>query len=272
MIDSYAVIGNPISHSKSPLIHTLFSRQTNQSLRYDAILAPPDGFQLAVTKFRQQGGKGMNVTVPFKLEAYRLSTQLTERARIAQAVNTLRFDDQEILGDNTDGAGLVRDIEYNLSTPIANKRILLMGAGGAARGVILPLLKQSPSMLAIANRSPHKAQTLQQQFSPYGQTMAGDYISFSGQCFDIVINATSASLQDALPALPLHIFAHGSLAYDMMYGKEPTRFLKFAQQQGADQLADGLGMLVEQAAESFLLWRGIRPETRSIIAMLKSQT
>ncbi|MEK7844386.1 MAG: shikimate dehydrogenase, partial [Pseudomonadota bacterium] len=154
MLDSYAVIGNPISHSKSPLIHTAFSQQTHQSMQYAAILAPLDGFQAAVANFRQQGGKGLNVTVPFKLEAYRLSTRLTERASIAQAVNTLKFENDEILGDNTDGAGLVRDITLNLGIPLATKRILLMGAGGAARGVILPLLQQKPSVLAIANRTP----------------------------------------------------------------------------------------------------------------------
>lgn len=271
MLDSYAVIGNPISHSKSPLIHTTFAQQTNQSMQYSALLAPLDGFQTTVTSFRQQGGKGLNVTVPFKLEAFQLATRLTERASIAQAVNTLKFEHNEILGDNTDGAGLVRDIELNLSISIAAKRILLLGAGGAARGVILPLLQQKPAMLAIANRTPHKAETLQQQFNSYGNMVAGDFMRFSDEHFDLIINATSASLHDALPELPARIFSHVTLAYDMMYRHEPTAFLKFAQQNGARQIADGIGMLVEQAAESFFVWRGIRPQTKPVITMLKSQ-
>jgi len=272
MLDSYAVIGNPISHSKSPFIHTTFAQQTNQSIQYGALLAPLDGFQMTVTNFRQQGGKGLNVTVPFKLEAFQLATRLTERATIAQAVNTLKFENDEILGDNTDGAGLVRDIELNLGIPIASKRILLMGAGGAARGVILPLLQQKPSILAIANRTLHKAEALQQQFIAHGNLVSGDFMHFSDEHFDIIINATSASLHDALPELPARVFAQTTLAYDMMYHHEPTRFLKFAHQHGARQLADGIGMLVEQAAESFFVWRGIRPQTKSIIAMLKSKT
>ncbi len=271
MLDSYAVIGNPISHSKSPLIHKNFAQQTEQSMQYDALLAPLDGFEATVESFRQHGGKGMNVTVPFKLEAYRLATRLTERATIAQAVNTLKFENDEILGDNTDGAGLVRDIECNLGIPLAEKRILLLGAGGAARGVILPLLQQNPSLLAIANRTPEKAVALQEQFSPYGNSVAGDFMHFSDAHFDIIINATSASLHDALPEIPAGVFAQATLAYDMMYRQEPTRFLKFAQQNGTHQIADGIGMLVEQAAESFLLWRGIRPQTKPVIAMLKSQ-
>ncbi len=271
MLDSYAVIGNPISHSQSPLIHTTFSHQTDQAMQYEAILAQKNGFPAAVTAFRQQGGKGMNVTIPFKLEAYQLSTRLTERARLAQAVNTFRFDGNQILGDNTDGAGLVRDIESNLDVPIATKRVLLLGAGGAARGAILPLLEQKPSVLAIANRTIHKAHTLHQQFISYGHIVSGDFMDFSGEHFDIIINATSASLHDALPELSPSNFTHQSLAYDMMYSNKPTRFLEFAKQQGVNHLADGIGMLVEQAAESFFLWRGIRPKTKSVIAMLQSK-
>ena len=179
MPDLYAVIGNPISHSKSPLIHTAFAQQTNQSMQYDARLAPLDGFMLAVENFRQQGGKGLNVTVPFKLEAHHLSTHLTERAKIAQAVNTLKFENNGISGDNTDGAGLIRDIESNLGVSIAARRILLLGAGGAARGVILPLLQQNPALLAIVNRTPHKAEALQQQFTSHGPIVAGDLM---GRC------------------------------------------------------------------------------------------
>ncbi|GJL75728.1 shikimate dehydrogenase [Nitrosomonas sp.] len=270
MTDRYAVVGNPIAHSKSPLIHSMFARQTRQDMRYDAMLAPLDGFKTTADTFRQLGGKGMNVTVPFKLEAHQLATGLTERAGIAQAVNTLKFEDGQILGDNTDGAGLVQDIIGNLNMPITGKHILLMGAGGAARGVILPLLQQKPAMLAIANRTPQKAVALQKQFIQHGQTDAGDYAHFAGKRFDIIINATAASLNDALPALPPGIFAADALAYDMMYSAEPTRFLKYAEKQGVHHLADGIGMLVEQAAESFHLWRGIRPETKDIIAQLKN--
>ena len=270
-LDAYAVIGNPISHSKSPLIHTAFAQQTDQAMRYDAILSPQNEFQQTVSSFHQQGGKGINVTVPFKIEAYELATHLTKRAQMAQAVNTLKFEDHEILGDNTDGAGLVCDITKNLNIPIEAKRILLMGAGGAARGVILPILQHNPTILAIANRTPQKAQALQQQFATHGEIVAGEFMDFSGEQFDIIINATSASLHDALPALPERIFANNSLAYDMMYSLEPTSFLLFAKQNGASHLADGMGMLVEQAAESFFLWRGIRPETKSVIAKLKQQ-
>lgn len=269
MNDSYAVIGNPIAHSKSPLIHAAFAQQTHQSMCYSALLAPLDAFQATVENFRAQGGKGLNVTVPFKLEAYRLSTRLTERARIAQAVNTLKFENSEILGDNTDGVGLVRDIETNLGIAIGGKRILLMGAGGAARGVIFPLLQKNPALLAIANRTSHKAEALQEYFGAYGAVTSGDFMHFAGEKFDIVINATSASLHDECPELPDDIFTKTILVYDMVYGREPTHFLKLAQQNGAEQISDGIGMLVEQAAESFYLWRNIRPETKPVIAMLK---
>ena len=271
MNDRYAVIGNPISHSKSPLIHAAFAHQTHQAIRYDALLSPLDSFQATVRHFQEQGGKGLNITVPFKLEAYQLATRLTDRAASAQAANTLKFDQQEILGDNTDGAGLVRDIECNLGIPFANKRILLMGAGGAARGVILPMLQQQPSLLAIANRTPEKARALEQLFSAHGQLMTSDYATLRTQQFDIIINATSASLNDALPELPPELFEGTMLVYDMMYGPDLTRFLKYAQQHGAQRLADGLGMLVEQAAESFFIWRGIRPQTHPVISMLQSR-
>lgn len=268
MPDLYAVIGNPISHSKSPIIHTEFALQTKQNMQYSALIAPLDDFVETVKTFREQGGKGMNITVPFKLEAFELSTQLTERAKLAQAVNTLKFDGDQLLGDNTDGTGLARDITINLNTTIAAKRILLMGAGGAARGVILPLLEHQPIVLAIANRTVKKAQDLKQQFDGYGHLKAGNYADFVDGDFDIIINATSASLDGELPQLPAGLFNNNSLAYDMMYSNEPTRFLIFAKQQGVKHLADGVGMLVEQAAESFFLWRGIRPNTKNIIHLL----
>ncbi len=269
MSDLYAVIGNPIAHSKSPFIHTEFSRQTRQDMQYEALLAPLDGFIKSANEFSQQGGKGMNVTVPFKLKAYKLATRLTERANMAQAVNTLKFNKDYILGDNTDGIGLKRDITLNLGIKIENKRILLMGAGGAARGVILPLLEDKPKLLVLANRTKNKAHVLHQQFAAHGQLESGNFVDLSGKKFDIIINATSASLQDALPPLPSGIFCNKSLAYDMMYSNRLTPFLQFAQQQGATYLSDGVGMLVEQAAESFFLWRGIRPQTKRVIDMLK---
>jgi shikimate dehydrogenase len=269
-VDLYAVIGNPVAHSKSPLIHAAFARETGQEMRYDAILAPEDEFAATVASFRQRGGKGLNVTVPFKLEACRIADRLTERADAAHAVNTLALGYDGILGDNTDGMGLVRDIASNLKFTLTSARILLMGAGGAARGVLLPLLQNQPRMLMIANRTRSKADELQHRFSRYGVVMSADYADLKGQQFDLVINSTSASLKGELPALPPGVFADGSLAYDMMYGTGRTPFLKFAQEQGAARLADGFGMLVEQAAESFFVWRGVRPKTAPVIEILKS--
>jgi shikimate dehydrogenase len=268
MPDYYAVIGNPIAHSKSPWIHAEFSRRTGQDMRYEALLAPPDGFTAAVAHFRQRGGKGMNITVPFKREAYAISHRLTKRARAAGAVNTLTFTDDEILGDNTDGVGFMQDILVNLGFSVTAKRVLLMGAGGAARGVILPLLERAPGMLAIVNRTRGKADELRQQFSSAGNIVSGDYADIREETFDLVINATSSSLHGQLPALPTGIFARGSMAYDMVYGDGRSIFLQFAKQHGASRLADGIGMLVEQAAESFFLWRGIKPVTEPVIEML----
>lgn len=269
MIDQYAVIGNPIAHSKSPLIHAEFARQTGQELSYIPLLAPLDGFVETVRQFARGGGKGMNVTVPFKQEAFRFATKLTQRAELAGAVNTLKFDGEDVLGDNTDGAGLVKDITVNLDYEIGGKDILLMGAGGAARGVLLPLLLEKPNSVTIANRTPQKAEDLARHFAPYGKVRASDYAALAGERFDLIINATSSSLNDELPPLPPRIMAPGALAYDMMYGKGLTAFLAFAESQGVSRLADGLGMLVEQAAESFYLWRGLRPETRPVIEMLR---
>jgi len=269
MPNLYAVFGNPIVHSKSPLIHAAFARQTGEDIRYAAQRAPVDGFAAAVDVFRGAGGCGANVTVPFKLEAYRYANELTERAKLAQAVNTLKFDGEHVLGDNTDGAGLVRDIESNLGFTIAGKDVLLMGAGGAARGVLLPLLACKPQSLTIANRTPQKAHELAQHFAAYGAVRASDYASLAGDRYDLVINATSSSLNDELPPLPPRLFAPGALAYDMMYGKGLTPFLAFAEVHQAQILADGLGMLVEQAAEAFYVWRGVRPETHPVIEQLR---
>ncbi|MDO9100917.1 MAG: shikimate dehydrogenase [Candidatus Nitrotoga sp.] len=290
MTDRYAVIGNPISHSKSPLIHTQFADQTGQDLSYEAVLAPLDGFRDSVLAFRDRGGRGMNVTIPFKFEAFQLATQLTVRAQAAQAVNTLKFDGTEIIGDNTDGAGLVADIERNLDFILQGKRVLLMGAGGAAYGVALPLLNAGAT-ITVANRTEDKAHKLAAVFAAHGPIQGGSYIELAGSQFDCVINATSSSLADSLPPLPRGeiapppsshntsftigenakrggIFAPDALAYDMMYGKE-TPFLLFAKEQGAARLADGLGMLVEQAAESFFLWRNVRPDTVPVITNLR---
>ncbi len=241
-------------------------------MHYTPLLAPLNGFRQTVLDFRKNSGKGMNITVPFKFEAYTLATRLTDRARAAHAVNTFRFEaKEEILGDNTDGVGLVRDIEINLNFPLAGKQILLMGAGGAASGVILPLLQQQPCLLAIANRTPEKAVILQQQFANHGPIAAGSYQDFAGQRFDLVINATSASLHNELPPIPPDLFHGTALAYDMLYSSRLTPFLELARAEGVEHLADGAGMLVEQAAESFLLWHGIRPETRIVISQLRDE-
>lgn len=269
MTDIYAVIGNPIAHSKSPEIHARFAAQTGQDIDYRRLLAPLDDFAGTVAAFIAAGGKGANVTVPFKLEAFALATRLTPRAQAAGAVNTLKFDGDAILGDNTDGVGLVADIVRNAGVALAGRRILLLGAGGAARGVILPLLQQAPAELVIANRTAAKALALAQEFAAQGPILACDFADLAGP-FDIVINATAASLAAALPPIPARVFSPACFAYDMMYGKEPTVFMRFAAQHGAT-VRDGLGMLVEQAAESFLLWRGVRPATAPVLAQLRSQ-
>ncbi len=265
MPDIYAVFGNPVAHSKSPLIHAAFARQTGQDMTYSALLAPLDGFRESVAEFRKDGASGANVTVPFKEQAYALATRHTPRALAAGAANTLKFEVDGILGDNTDGAGLVRDLIVNLGVVIAGKRILLMGAGGAARGVIQPLLDQQPAQLFIVNRTPEKAIDLACAFAA-GGVRGGGYAELSGE-FDVVINATAASLANDLPPLPDSIFAPDALAYDMMYGRD-TPFLAFARAHGA-RAADGLGMLVEQAAEAFNLWRGVRPDTATVIRSLR---
>jgi len=263
MTDRYAVFGNPIAHSKSPRIHALFAQQTGQDMNYAAILAPRDGFVASIRDFVAGGGRGANVTVPFKEEAFRLATELTPRAQAAGAVNTLSFDAGRIRGDNTDGAGLVRDIAHNLGTTIAGRRILILGAGGAARGVILPLLEQQPAAIFVANRTAEKAAGLAATFEIDG----GGFDALAGRSFDLVINATSAGLTDAALPLPAAVFAPGCLAYEMLYGRD-TPFMIQARAAGAT-VADGLGMLVEQAAEAFCVWRGIRPDTAPVLAELR---
>jgi shikimate dehydrogenase len=273
--DRYAVVGNPVAHSKSPFIHAQFARQTGEDIEYGRLLAPLDGFPATVEAFRRGGGRGLNVTVPFKLEAYALATWRSEPALDAEAVNVLKFIEERIEGYNTDGVGLVRDLESNLGFPIAGRRVLLMGAGGAAQGAMGPLLAAAPAALAIGNRTADKAQRLAERFArsgrfPRTRLTGSDYAALAGQAFDLVVNATSASLADTAPALPAGVFAPGSMGYDMMYGKGLTPFLGLARAQGAARLADGIGMLVEQAAESFLIWRGVRPRTDDVIAQLQS--
>ena len=263
MTDRYAVIGHPISHSKSPEIHKLFAEQTGEDISYVAIEAPLGGFAETIDRLRLEGYKGCNVTVPFKFEAFELAKRRSERAQTAQAVNTLKFDG-DIFGDNTDGAGLVRDIEKNLGKKLEGKRVLLMGAGGASYGVALPLL-QTHCMLTVANRTIEKAIKLASAFQGI---QASNYADLAGRQFDVIINATSSGLTDDLPPLPQGVFADGALAYDMMYGKE-TPFMAFARANGAT-VADGLGMLIEQAAEAFYIWRGVRPDTQPVIETLRS--
>ncbi|WP_027849122.1 shikimate dehydrogenase [Marinospirillum minutulum] len=273
MLDQYAVFGNPIAHSKSPQIHTWFAQQTKQSLDYKAILVPEDDFEASAKSFFARGGLGANVTVPFKLDALVFADTLSPRARRAGAVNTLQLGkNKQIYGDNTDGVGLVRDLTNNLGFSLAGKKVLLVGAGGAARGVIEPLLNAGIAQLKIANRTPEKAQQLVKIFhglQPETQLSSSNWAALEANQFDLIINATSSSLAGDLPPLPDHLFSKQSLAYDLMYSQQPTPFMLWAKQQGATQVADGLGMLVEQAAEAFFLWRQVRPATQAVLEKLR---
>lgn len=270
MTDQYAVIGHPISHSKSPLIHEAFARQTGQDIRYEKLLAPLDGFAEMVHSLKAKGYMGANVTVPFKFEALAICSELSERAEAAGAVNTLIFSQNAIRGDNTDGIGLVNDVLYNLQVEIKDKRVLLLGAGGAAQGVLLPLLQQQPAQLTIANRQVDKAHFMMQKIASQFSIQNVSVCEYSvlNQPFDMVINATSAGLTNAALPISMDVFSKHTLAYDMMYGKE-TPFMVQAASQGA-RVADGLGMLVEQAAEAFYLWRGVRPLTAPVIAVIRA--
>jgi shikimate dehydrogenase len=272
MPDRYAVIGNPVEHSLSPVIHAAFARAMGQDVSYRKILAPTDGFVAAVCKFRDEGGKGLNVTLPFKHAAWRFVRACSPQAAGAGAVNTIEFLPDGTFGHNTDGVGLVRDLRDNLGCPIWDKRVLMMGAGGAAYGVMEPLLREEPRMIVVANRTLEKALGLVRHFKERPATSAHEMTACSyeylrSEKFDLIVNATSAGLNEAMPPLPHDIFAPGALAYDMVYGRM-TPFLSFAQDH-AVRASDGLGMLVEQAAESFLIWRGVRPETASVIEMLR---
>lgn len=272
MVDKYAVFGNPISHSKSPQIHRAFAQQTGQNLSYRAHKVAKDKFASAATTFFNNAGKGLNVTVPFKLEAFNFSDDLSDRARRAGAVNTLELKaDGRIYGDNTDGAGLVADICENLGWKIANRRVLLLGAGGAIRGILEPVIKQQPSHLVIVNRTVSKAQTLVNSFNDLGDVRACSFEALEANQFDLIINGTSASLAGELPPLPSDLISDDGCCYDMMYSATPTPFMRWGAENLAWAVADGLGMLVEQAAESFYLWRGVRPRTGAVIDAIRSE-
>jgi shikimate dehydrogenase len=278
-LDRYVVIGNPVSHSKSPLIHACFAEQTGQDMQYSTLLAETGQFAGTVDKFFAGDGKGANVTVPFKQEAFALVNTLTPEAETAGAVNTLFLDARNNLcGHNTDGIGLVQDVIGNHGGSLANMKILVLGAGGATRGLLQPVMAQQPAMICIANRTVSKAEDLAQVFSiktnaPDNTVIAGcGYADLEGNTFDWIINATSASLQGELPPLPEGILTTSTWCYDLMYSNEPTPFCRWAQSARAAKVMDGLGMLVEQAAESFLLWRGIRPHTAEILARLRQDS
>lgn len=275
MSDRYAVIGNPVEHSLSPRIHAAFARASGQDMVYDRILGPLEGFQATALAFRDAGGKGLNVTLPFKHEAWELADGHSDYARGARAVNTLVFADGRIAGHNTDGIGLTRDLRDNLGCAMRGRRVLLMGAGGAVYGVMGALLRELPRELVVANRTLEKAATLVDHFADLHQLAADGvsarpYAALAGRRFDVVINATSTGLADVMPPLPRDVFAPAALAYEMVYGRE-TVFMKFAAECGA-RAADGLGMLVEQAAESFFIWRGVRPDTAPVIQALRRKS
>lgn len=270
-IERYAVFGNPIKHSRSPQIHAAFAAQTGQHISYRTQLIELGGFANAAREFFNGGGKGCNITVPFKLDAFAFADELSGRARRAGAVNTLAIQtDGSIYGDNTDGIGIVRDIDQNLAWEIGGKRVLIAGAGGAARGILEPLLKRHPSLLIVANRTMEKAQQLAREFSDLGEVRACSFEALNGNQFDLVINATSAGLRGELPPLPSNLLNDGCCCYDMAYGAAPTPFMRWAAREAAWAVADGLGMLVEQAAEAFCIWRGVRPLTRPVIEMVRA--
>lgn len=273
MTDRYAVTGHPIGHSKSPQIHTEFARLTQQDMVYTAIEAPLGGFAPTVDRFREQGGRGLNVTLPFKLDACAYADERSEDAELAGAANCLQFEGGRCLARNYDGVGLVRDIVHNLGHALQGRRVLLMGAGGATRGTVLAILREDPALVWIANRTADKARELAHHFHGHGASsehlLGGGYGDIGAQRFDVVINATSASLSEQAPDLPASAYAPGCLAYDMVYGQGLTAFLQQAQRHGAGRLADGLGMLVEQAAEAFDWWRGVRPPTAGLLASMQ---
>jgi len=276
MTDRYAVIGNPIAHSKSPEIQAAFARQTGQDMSYERLLAPLDGFAETAVQFAREGGRGANVTVPFKLEAFALAQERSARAGRAGACNTLAWRGTHWFGDNTDGVGLVRDLIVNVGAALAGRDLLVLGAGGAARGILGPLLAAAPRSLVIGNRTAARAEELARRFAAEGPIAARTFGDLGGRRFDLVLDATSVNLTTAgegdaaaLQPWPETIFAPGALAYDLKYAAQPTAFLQWARRHGAARAVDGLGMLIEQAAESFLLWRGVRPDTAPAFALFR---
>ncbi len=271
-IAQYAVFGHPINHSKSPLIHKAFARQTGQNIDYTAQDVPAEQFDTALENFIKQGGKGLNCTVPLKELAFQRADKLTARAHLAKAVNTLIVnDDGSISGDNTDGIGLVTDLMDNHQIELQGRNILILGAGGASRGIIAPLLEQKPARLHIANRTVSKAEQLANEFSSISPTTGSGFKELAGLQFDLIINATSASLSNQLPPLPEHLLSAEGSCYDLAYANTDTAFVSWGKQQSAKKSIDGLGMLVEQAAEAFFLWRQQRPETRTVIQQLDAE-
>ncbi|MAY39833.1 MULTISPECIES: shikimate dehydrogenase [Spongiibacter] len=269
-VDQYAVFGNPIKHSKSPQIHAAFAEQTGQTLHYRAHKVELGRFAEVAAEFFRNGGRGLNITVPFKLDAFEFADELSGRARLAGAVNTLASgEDGRIYGDNTDGVGMVRDMNDNLGWQISGRRVLVLGAGGAVRGILGPLLKQRPERLLVVNRTASKAESLAELFADMGDVSGGGYELLSEGQFDLIVNGTSASMSGDLPPLPGSILSNDCCAYDMMYGADPTPFMRWAASEAAWAVSDGLGMLVEQAAESFCIWRGVRPDTKPVIEMIR---
>jgi shikimate dehydrogenase len=263
--DKYAVVGNPIAHSKSPEIHRLFAQQTRQSITYERLQAPLDGFEEFALGLREAGYRGLNVTIPFKLDAAKLADRLTPRARLAGAVNTLKFDGEAITGDNTDGIGFVRDVTHRLKFHIEDAAVLVLGAGGGVRGLIGSLLEERPKWIAVANRTHDRAQELADEFG----VLALSFDEVPAEHFDLVINGTATSLSHTTPPIDAETFDDCTLAYDLLYASAPTPFMQLASRGGARKVSDGLGMLIEQAAESFHLWRGMRPDTAPVFKELR---
>lgn len=270
-VDRYGVIGYPVKHSRSPFIHAMFAKQTGQPMSYQMFEIAPEYLATELQRFFAEGGKGLNVTVPHKQAVFELVKYHTPRAELAGAVNTILFTPEgELMGDNTDGVGLLNDLRNHLKFELKDKRILMLGAGGAARGVLAPLLEQQPHELVIANRNVERATALVSEFQNLGTLRGASFAEVEPTAFDLVINATSASLQGDMPEVPDEVIGAHTLCYDMAYGKEDTVFVRWAKQRGARSAVPGWGMLVEQAAESFFLWRGVRPDTTAVLVALQN--